>query len=100
MKIEIERSGGLSGFVNTVSLDTEILPKEIAHRIERHLTNRISKNKPTMTMKKKNTTPDCYLYRISFQEGNEEHKIEFGEFDDAQLVSMANDMLRKKSKFR
>jgi hypothetical protein len=52
-----------------------------------------------MGMKKKNITPDCYSYKISFQVGNNEQKIEFNEFDDQNLVSLANNLLKEKSNF-
>lgn len=100
MKIEIERSGGLSGFINTVSLDTKTLPKELAHKIESQLVKKTSENERIMTMKKKIATPDCYSYRISFLVGNEERKLEFNEFEDEHLVSIINNLLRKKSKLK
>lgn len=96
MKIEIERSGGLAGFINTVTLDTEILPKDIAQKIERHLFKKTSETGGIMAIKKKNITPDSYSYKISFRVGNQERKIEFNEFDDENLVSLVNNLLKKK----
>jgi hypothetical protein len=100
MKIEIERSGGLTGFINTLTLDTKTLPREIAQEIERHLIKKTSETVGIILKKKKNIKPDSYSYKISFRVGNQERKLEFNEFDDAGLVSLVNNLLKKKSNFK
>jgi hypothetical protein len=94
MKIQIERSGGFTGIIKKITVDTENLPKDIANNIEKNLSKTKLANR--LTYNKKSRVPDCYYYKISTHRGKNKQNIEFSEFDiDKELRTMVNSLFKK-----
>lgn len=94
MKIEIERSGGFTGIIKKITMDTETLPKNMANDIEKKLFKAKLANRLSYTTKRR--VPDSYYYKISSHVGKHTQKIEFSEFDiDNELRTMVNFLFKK-----
>lgn len=94
MKIEIERSGGFTGIIKKITVDTENLPKDMANNIEKNLSKTRLANRLMYTTKSR--IPDCYYYKISTHQGKNKQKIEFSEFGiDKELRKMVNSLFKK-----
>jgi hypothetical protein len=94
MIIKIERSGGFAGITKTITVDTEKLPKDIANRIEKHMTQ--TKLPSRLSRRMKTSMADCYYYKISTKPTAKKKEIEFGEFEvDKELRATVNFLFQK-----
>ncbi len=92
--IKIERSGGFAGITKTITLDTEKLPKDIANRIEKHMTQ--TKLISRLLHRMKTGMADCYYYKISTKATAKKKEIEIGEFEvDKELRATLNFLFQK-----
>lgn len=100
MKIQIERSGGFSGVMRSIKLDTKNLPKNMADTLECYLSRESIINKKRLNKVSKSPA-DYYCYKISSTKGKTKRELEFTELDvDNELKTAVNYIFRNFIKYQ
>lgn len=97
MKINLERSGGILGSVFSRTIDTEILPKPQATKLDRLLQRSDFFNLPSDTSRLANTkgAADYYTYNITVEKGKKKHSVKF---TDLAMTKELNELVKSVSK--
>jgi hypothetical protein len=89
MKIKIERSGGFAGIASSNEIATDKLPSSLDTTVKKLLNGR--KLPPAKSLSPPKGAADYMKYRITIQDGKDNHVIECSEFDlDGSMKSLIN----------
>ena len=100
MKVYLEKSGGFAGMVTSTSLDTQTLPPSEAHEIQNLIENSHFFDLPSrspQSSKSKKGAADYFTYKITVQNDEKEHTVQFSDLNMQSKVKPLIDFLVKHS---
>jgi emfourin len=100
MKVYFERSGGFAGMVTSANVDTQTLPPSEAHEIQNLIENSHFFDLPSKSpqpSKAKKGAADYFTYKITVQNDEKEHTVQFNDINMQTKIKPLIDFLVKHS---
>lgn len=101
MKIQVERSGGFAGIGSSTTVDTQSLSPNEANEIQKLIQNshffEIPSKSPQYSSKTKKGAADYFTYKITIQNDEREHSVQFNDINMQPKIKPLLDFLMKHS---
>ena len=98
MKVYFERSGGFAGMVSSTTVDTQTLPPSEAYEIQNLIKNSHFFDLPSISppsSKEKKGAADYFAYKITVQNDEKEHTVQFNDINMQPKLKPLVDFLVK-----